>query len=169
MHFSSKRYGHEQGLSACFRQWRATSHCNRLHGYALSITLNFQAIDLDSRNWVVDFGGLKPLKERLVGLFDHTTLVAEDDPKLQDFIEADRNGIMDLRIVKAVGCEAFAKQIYFLTEEFLVGAYVPSLLAAKIKPPLQLAVASVEVREHGSNGAVYAPGDPRPLTNAMMF
>ena len=33
---STKTYGHEEGLSCCFRQWRAThSHCRLLHGYAL--------------------------------------------------------------------------------------------------------------------------------------
>ena len=39
---STKTYGHEEGLSCCFRQWRAThSHCRLLHGYALSFRLTF--------------------------------------------------------------------------------------------------------------------------------
>ena len=35
MYRSSKTYGHEIGLSAAFRQWRAQSHCRLIHGYAL--------------------------------------------------------------------------------------------------------------------------------------
>ena len=33
-----------------------------LHGYSLQFKFTFEARELDERNWVVDFGGLKPLK-----------------------------------------------------------------------------------------------------------
>ena len=72
---STKTYGHELGLSCCFRQWRAESHCRLLHGYALSIRLVFEAEELDVRNWVVDFGSLKSLKQMFVDTFDHKLLV----------------------------------------------------------------------------------------------
>ncbi|SVB70610.1 uncharacterized protein METZ01_LOCUS223464, partial [marine metagenome] len=29
MYQSTKTYGNEVGLSCCFRQWRADSHCNK--------------------------------------------------------------------------------------------------------------------------------------------
>ena len=32
---SSKKYGHDRGLSTAFRQWRADSHCRFMHGYSL--------------------------------------------------------------------------------------------------------------------------------------
>ena len=42
MHYSTKRYGHEQGLSAVFRQPNAShSHCQLLHGYSLAFTFTF--------------------------------------------------------------------------------------------------------------------------------
>ena len=30
-----KTYGNETGHSCAFRQWRAESHCNLIHGYGL--------------------------------------------------------------------------------------------------------------------------------------
>ena len=59
-HYSTKTYGHEEGLSAVFRQPNAThSHCSLLHGYSLGFRLVFSAEVLDDKNWVVDFGGLR--------------------------------------------------------------------------------------------------------------
>jgi 6-pyruvoyltetrahydropterin/6-carboxytetrahydropterin synthase len=80
MHYSTKTYGAEVGLSSCFRQHKAQSHCRLLHGYAMSFSFKFGALVLDERNWVVDFGGLKGLKAILEETFDHKTIIAEDDP-----------------------------------------------------------------------------------------
>ena len=54
---STKTYGHEMGFSCAFRQHRADSHCRLVHGYALAFHFEFEATELDVRNWVVDFGG----------------------------------------------------------------------------------------------------------------
>lgn len=107
---STKTYAHSTGLSCCFRQWRAKSHCHFLHGYALKVELVFTGI-LDERNWVQDFGGLKEVKKWLEHMFDHTTIVAEDDPALQSFQTLEMAGLVQLRIVKDVGCERFAELI----------------------------------------------------------
>ena len=77
-YISTKTYTHLGPVA--YRQWRADSHCNLIHGYALSFHFEFETNDLDARNWVVDFGGLKPLKGNLEDWFDHTLLVAQDDP-----------------------------------------------------------------------------------------
>ena len=62
-YYSTKTYGHEEGLSCMFRQPLAThSHCSLLHGYALSFSFKFGCENLDDKNWVVDFGDLKELK-----------------------------------------------------------------------------------------------------------
>lgn len=83
---STKTYGTDRGLSCCFRQWRAThSHCSTLHGYSLGFKFIWESETLDSRNWVFDFGGMKPIKDWLDYMFDHTILVAEDDPALELF------------------------------------------------------------------------------------
>ena len=76
---SGKTYTHATGHSCAFRQHRADTHCNLIHGYALQFELQFGSSNLDFRNWVVDFGGLKDLKAWLKYMFDHTYLVADDD------------------------------------------------------------------------------------------
>ena len=48
-----KTYGNETGLSCAFRQWKATSHCSLIHGYALGFEVTFEASELDKRNWVI--------------------------------------------------------------------------------------------------------------------
>lgn len=145
---STKTYGHEVGLSCAFRQWRADhSHCQYLHGYALSIHLEFEAKELDERNWVVDFGGLKQLKQALVDTFDHKTVVADDDPEISWFREGHRRGLLDLVTVPDVGCERFAEYVYLLANGWLVAnGYAP-----------RCRVSRVEVREHGANSAIYEP------------
>ena len=44
---SGKTYGHNTGHSCAFRQWRADSHCNLIHGYALQFELEFGSDGLD--------------------------------------------------------------------------------------------------------------------------
>jgi 6-pyruvoyltetrahydropterin/6-carboxytetrahydropterin synthase len=142
---STKTYGHEVGLSAAFRQWRAQSHCRFLHGYALAVGFVFEAEELDVRNWAVDFGSLKSLKGWLEDTFDHKTLVAHDDPELPRFLELQDAGVIQLHIVPATGCEAFAKLIYDAAEVWLHdNGYTP-----------RVRLVSVEVREHGANSAIY--------------
>ena len=85
-YLSTKTYGTDRGLSCCFRQWKAThSHCSTLHGYSIGIKLTFQSETLDDRNWVMDFGGLKQFKEWADHMFDHTLIIAKDDPHLETF------------------------------------------------------------------------------------
>lgn len=145
MYQSTKTYGHNVGISCAFRQWRAQSHCNKLHGYALSFKFIFQSQSLDNRNWVVDFGGLKVLKERLLSHFDHKTIVAEDDPFLDHFIQIDKLDIIDINILPSVGCEAFAKHAYDLAVNWLKENGLQE----------RVTLASCEVSEHGANSALY--------------
>ena len=83
--YSGKTYSHSTGHSCAFRQWKADSHCNLIHGYALQFEFTFGGDELDSSNWIVDFGGLKPLKEWLKFMFDHTYLLGSDDPEFETF------------------------------------------------------------------------------------
>jgi 6-pyruvoyltetrahydropterin/6-carboxytetrahydropterin synthase len=145
MYISTKTFGHEVGLSAAFRQWKAESHCRFLHGYALAVKFVFEAQELDHRNWVVDFGSLKGLKSWLEDTFDHKTLVAEDDPQMDYFNALDAQGIIQMVVVPATGCEKFAEMIFECTEVWLKdNGYAP-----------RVRLLSVEVREHGANSAIY--------------
>lgn len=140
---STKTYGHEIGLSAVFRQWRAASHCRLLHGYALAVHLEFEASSLDGQNWVVDFGSLKPIKQWLQETFDHKLLVAQDDPELPFLRSLAAIGLADVVVVPATGCEAFAAQIY---------GHVAGWLREIGQAP-RVRLAEVHVREHGANAA----------------
>ncbi len=154
MYQSTKTYGSNLGLSCAFRQWRADSHCNKIHGYALEVKLVFEAYELDVRNWVLDFGGLKEVKNKLERFLDHKTLVAKDDPHMDWFEEAENRGMIDMVIVEAAGCEATAKRIYDIVCEWL-----------KENNEQRVTLASVEVREHGANSAVYiGPCEPKVYT-----
>lgn len=149
----TKTYGHNLGFSACFRQWRASSHCRFLHGYALQVELVFEAATLNQNNWVIDFGGLQPIKQLLEILFDHKTLVAADDPLLEDFRELNRKGIIDLVEVDATGCEAFAKMVATQALSILQDQAEAGMLRGGAQNDPRLV--SVEVREHGANSATY--------------
>ncbi|QDH83431.1 hypothetical protein [Achromobacter phage Motura] len=142
---STKTYGHEVGLSCAFRQWRAHSHCRFVHGYALAFKFVFETEELDSTNWAVDFGGLKSLKQMLQDTFDHKTVVAEDDPELEWFKEAEKRGILELVVLPHGGCEKFAEFTYEAAEQWLKDA--------GFSPRCRLV--SVEVSEHGANSAIF--------------
>ena len=144
--YSTKTYDHNEGLSCAFRQWRAShSHCRLIHGYALAVKFTFGCKKLDDKNWVQDFGGLKAIKSWLKHMFDHTTVVAEDDPERDTFEQLEKKGIIDLRIIPAVGCEKCAEFIY---------NYVAKIIKDESQGRVWLD--SVEVREHGANSAIYS-------------
>lgn len=143
---STKTYGHEIGMSCAFRQWKAHSHCKLIHGYALAFKFVFEADTLDHQNFVVDFGGLKPLKGLLEDTFDHTLLVAADDPKKEVILDLDRvHHIAKVVEVEASGCEATAKLVFDVTEQWLKDAGYGD----------RVKLVSVEVSEHGANSALY--------------
>ena len=146
--YSGKTYSHATGHSCAFRQWRADSHCNLIHGYALQFELTFGGNELDERNWIVDFGGLKPLKNWLAEMFDHTYLVAEDDPELETFKQLEEKNLVDLRIVSSTGCERFAEMVFDKAEEII-----------SERTNGRCWVQSVTVREHGHNSATVELND----------
>jgi 6-pyruvoyltetrahydropterin/6-carboxytetrahydropterin synthase len=141
------------GYSTCFRQWKADgTHCKYLHGYAVSFRVWFEG-ELDERNWVWDFGGMKRARTKIEGmspkeyfdyLLDHTTIIASDDPYLNTFKQLHTDGIIQLRIMDSVGCERFAEFLFNKINEFLKEETNGRVRAAK-----------VEVYEHAKNSASY--------------
>jgi 6-pyruvoyltetrahydropterin/6-carboxytetrahydropterin synthase len=130
--------------SCAFRQPQAKSHCRFLHGYRLTAKFWFSCNELDENNWVVDFGGLKGLKDKLQQHFDHTTIISKNDPFLDDFNELNRKGVIDLRIDDGVGIEMFAKKCFDIAS-----IYVSAMTNSRCD------VSKVEVWEHESNSATY--------------
>ena len=142
------------GFSTVFRQWKAEdTHCRFLHGYGISFKVYFEG-DLDDRNWVWDFGGMKRAKTRIDGLqpkkwmdymFDHTVIIAEDDPDVQAFIQMGQAGVAQVRIIPATGAEKFAEYIYSNVNEFV-----------KTETDGRVRVTKVKFMEHGKNAAYYS-------------
>ena len=117
------------GFSTVFRQWQAEgTHCRFLHGYAIEFKVTFQG-ELDERNWVWDFGGMKRAENKIDGLspkdwfdymFDHTFIVAEDDPYKESFLKMNEAGVAQVRVVPSVGAERFAEFIYKKVNPFVL-------------------------------------------------
>jgi 6-pyruvoyltetrahydropterin/6-carboxytetrahydropterin synthase len=142
------------GFSCVFRQWKAEgTHCRFLHGYGVSFKVWFKG-DLDERNWVWDFGGMKRAKGTIDGMnpkawmehtFDHTMIVAQDDPFLESFKRMDEAGVIQLRVIPATGAEKFAEYIYTKLNHFV-----------QDETDNRVQVVKVEFMEHGKNSAIYA-------------
>jgi len=147
LYISTKTYNHSVGLSCCFRQWRAESHCRFLHGYALKVHIKFGSHGLDERNWVVDFGSLKTFKKDLETFLDHKTLVASDDPELETFRKLHEKGLIQLVLVPSTGCESVAHMIYSMAEDWLASNRIST-------QDRSVWVEEVEVAEHEGNSAI---------------
>lgn len=141
---STKTYGDEKGYPVAYRQWRADTHCNVNHGYNMKFHFEFECCDLDARNWCVDYGSLKSLKDTLDDWFDHKTLVSEDDPKRESFEKLAADGLADITYVEATGCEALAQFLWNYMEDIWLpdNGYSPRIRMHRI-----------EVRETNSNMA----------------
>ena len=142
------------GYSTVFRQWKATTtHCSKLHGYGVSFKLWFEG-ELDERNWVWDFGGMKRAKTLIDGkqpkewmdyMFDHTVIIAEDDPGMKGWETMNQLGVIQLRIIEATGAEKFAEYIYNKLNDFVFE-----------ETDNRVRVTKVKFMEHGKNAAYYS-------------
>ena len=143
--YSTKHYGHNIGLSAVFRQPNADhSHCSLLHGYSLAFTFTFGCDELDNKNWAVDFGGLKPLKQWLEDNFDHKVVVDANDPKLDFLRSMEAEGIAELTILDGVGAEKFAEHAFNFADKLVREATDNRCYCVR-----------AECAEHGANSAIY--------------
>ena len=125
------------GFSTVFRQWRAqNTHCSFLHGYGISFKVYFEG-ELDARNWVWDFGGMKRAK----------TLIDNRQPKeWMDYMfdHMDKAGVAQVRVIPATGAEKFAEYVYEKLNTFV-----------KTETNDRVRVIKVKFMEHGKNAAYY--------------
>ena len=142
------------GFSTVFRQWKAeTTHCRFIHGYGISFKVYFEG-ELDERNWVWDFGGMKRAKTLIDGkqpkawmdyMFDHTTIIAQDDPDLEAFKQMGEAGVAQVRVIPATGAEKFSEYIFNKLNSFV-----------KEETNNRVRVIKVKFMEHGKNAAYYS-------------
>jgi 6-pyruvoyltetrahydropterin/6-carboxytetrahydropterin synthase len=109
--------------------------------------------ELDEKNWVWDFGGMKRANGTIDGMnpkawmdymFDHTTLIAEDDPYLEGWKAMDHHGLIQLRVIPHVGAERFAEFVFNKINDFV-----------KAETNNRVRVTKVEFMEHNKNSAIY--------------
>lgn len=65
----------------------------------------------------MDFGSLGTLKDKLDEWFDHTMLVAEDDPELETFKMLHDKKLCKMVVVEKTGCEGLSKWLYDYVNE----------------------------------------------------
>ena len=142
------------GFSTVFRQWKAKeTHCRFVHGYGISFKVYFEG-ELDDRNWVWDFGGMKRAKTKIDGkspkawmdyMFDHTLIVAQDDPFIEAFKQMEEAGVAQIRVIPSTGAEKFAEYIYNKLNEFV-----------HVETEGRVRVTKVKFMEHGKNAACFS-------------
>ena len=143
LYTSTKKF---TGFPCTHRQWRAESHCRFVHGYSREFYFEFACNERTVEGWVVDFGGLKDVKQLLEYTFDHTFLTASDDPELGTWRQLDSRGIIQLRILPNPSMEGTAEWVYQQVDKMV-----------RNSTQGRAWVTLVEVRENEKNSAIYRP------------
>ena len=94
----------------------------------------------------MDFGALKPVKALLDEWFDHTLLLNEDDPLLENFLQLETLGACRLKLLPNCGMEGTAAFLYAEVNQIL-----------KVSTQGRVQCIEVEVRENDKNSALYSP------------
>ena len=92
----------------------------------------------------MDYGGLQPLKHLLEDWFDHTFLLALDDPDYEHMKKLGELGLAKITEVEATGCEALANFLY---------EYINTVFIKDYGEADRVWCSKVEVRETDSNMA----------------
>jgi 6-pyruvoyltetrahydropterin/6-carboxytetrahydropterin synthase len=110
-------------LPCCHRSWAHHGKCFFLHGYELTFEIEFSCAEREPRTgFVVDFGALKDIRAALQHQFDHTTLIATDDPQRDLFEQLAEHGVIDLRIMEHTGMEGAAAWVFETADRIVGGA-----------------------------------------------
>ena len=88
--------------------------------------------------------GMSP-KEWMDFMFDHTLIVAEDDPYAKAFAQMHDAGVAQVRFIPATGAEKFAEYIFNKLNEFVFPETDGRVRVTKVK-----------FMEHGKNAAYYS-------------
>jgi len=145
IYLTTKTYTHSDGLSCCYRQWRATDSRARLHGHSLSIKTVFECHHLDESYQTVDLGTFGPIDDYVRSQFHNTTIVAEDDPELASFRALSDKGVIDLRIVEASTVEKFAAYVFLFIKQWIIDTGLQT----------RATIRSVECSEHEGLTGLY--------------
>ncbi len=121
-------------LPCCHRSWANQGKRFFLHGYERAFDIEFACADTEpGTGLVVDDNSLKEVRAALRYQFDHTTLIAVDDPQ-RDLFEllADR-GVIDLRIMDNTGIAESAAWVFETVERIIGLATAGRVWVSRIK------------------------------------
>lgn len=137
-------------LPCAHRQWRHSGHCKYVHGYSRTLHFTFGASKLTEEGFVVDFSDLKEIRAWLEKTFDHTLLLNNDDPLLQNeaFMDLCRednpNRAFQLVVLDNVGMEGTARIVFDYADHWV-----------RKRTNNRAWIVSVECRENNKNSAIY--------------
>lgn len=107
-------------------------HCAFIHGHNWSFSFTFEAKALDKNGFVMDFGKLKALKNRLTEL-DHACLIAQDDPKRALLDKMASEGLLRLAIAKqGTSSESIAWDLLRVANEIVSVAENGRVICTKV-------------------------------------
>ena len=107
-------------LPCCHRSWAKQGKRAFLHGCERTFDIEFACADTEpGTGLVLNNNSLKEVRKALRYQFDHTTLIAEDDPE-RDLFEllADR-GVIDMRIMDTTGMEGSVAWVFDTAERIV--------------------------------------------------
>ena len=87
----------------------------------------------------------KSPKEYFNFMFDHTLVIAEDDPWKEAFLQMEEAGVAQVRVIPATGAEKFAEFIYNKVNPFVLEETDGRVRVVKVK-----------FMEHGKNAAYHS-------------
>lgn len=127
------------------RQHRHGGHCALVHGHNWSLRFTFACERVDENGFVVDFGGLKYIREWIDLTLDHACLFNADDP-LREALVGAAPGAWKPLVVASCSAEGIARLVFDAIDPMV-----------RERTGGRAWVESVEVAEDSRNAALYTP------------
>ena len=93
------------------RQHRHDGHCARIHGHSWTLSLTFACKELDRHGFVVDFGGLRFLRDWMDANLDHACVLSADDPELP-WVRSKDGTVFKLLVIDNASAEGIARHLH---------------------------------------------------------
>jgi 6-pyruvoyl-tetrahydropterin synthase len=116
----------------CRRSWANQGKRFFLHGYERTFEVEFACAETES-DTVVNPSAVREIRAALRYQFDHTTLIAVDDPQRDLFELLAERGVIDLRIMDNTGMELSAAWVFDTAEQIVWLATAGRVWVSRVK------------------------------------
>jgi hypothetical protein len=107
-------------LPCCHRSWANQGKRFFLHGYERTFEIEFACAETEpDTGLVVECSSVVEVRAALRYQFDHTTLIAQDDPQRDLFEMLAERGVIDLRIMDNTGMDGSAAWAFDAAERII--------------------------------------------------